>query len=85
VGDAKLIFRGRAAIETFDLKADRGELKDVSGTRPVLTLSVLDPMALYLARPTTWSKGEWGAPNALKAQFPRAFPKAWRKAPLGGR
>ena len=79
VGDAKVIFRGRAAIETYDLKADRGELTDVSGTRPILTLSVLDPMALYLARPASWSKVKWGAPNALKGQFPSAFPKAWRK------
>lgn len=85
VGDAKLVFKGRAAIEAYDLKADRGELKDVSATRPVLTLSVLDPMSLYLARPTAWSKRQWGAPNALKASFPAQFPKAWRKAPKGKR
>jgi len=85
VGSAKLVFKGRAALEAYDLKADRGELKDVSATRPVLTLSVLDPMTVYLTRPKTWSKERWGAPNALKEGFPRAFPKAWRRAPKPGR
>jgi choline-sulfatase len=85
VGDAKLVFKGRGAIEAYDLKADGGELKDVSTTRPVLTLSVLDPMSIYLMRPTTWSKSAWGAPNALKEPFPEDFPKVWRKAPKGKR
>lgn len=77
--NAKVIFRGRGAIESYDLSRDHTEQKDLSTQDATLTSATLDPLMIYLSRPRTWSKERWGAPNALTGDFPRAFPKAWLK------
>ena len=41
----------------------------------ILTMSALDPLTLYLLRPKSWKKVEWGTANDLNAAFPKNFPK----------
>jgi arylsulfatase A-like enzyme len=79
VGPAKVIFRGRGSLEAYNTSLDRNESKDQSKTHPILLLSALDPLSIYLTRPKTWNKAQWGAPNALSSDFPKGFPKAWSK------
>lgn len=79
VGPAKVIYRGPGSLQAFDLKRDHRERDDVSKSHPVTTLTALDPVLLYLTRPRSWSKRDYGAPNALSARFPSDFPSAWRK------
>ena len=79
IDQSKVVFRGRGAIESFDLQSDRKEAKDLSSSDAVLTLSTLDPLMLYLSRPRTWNKASWGAPNALREGFPKGFPRAWKR------
>jgi arylsulfatase A-like enzyme len=74
---AKVIYRGKGSIESYNITRDKDESLDLSKTHPILTLSALDPLSLYLSRPTQWSKAKWGAPNALTRDFPSGFPKAW--------
>ena len=78
---AKVIFRGRGAIESYDLSKDRVEARDLSKDNAVLTSAALDPLLIYLSRPRSWDKATWGAPNSLSASFPRGLPKAWLKPP----
>lgn len=79
VGSAKVIYRGPGSMQVFNLKDDHGEQKDLSESHPITTLAALDPVLLYLTRPRSWSKSQYGAPNALNKGFPRSFPKAWQK------
>lgn len=79
VGPAKAIYRGPGSVESFNLSQDLKEANNLSESHPILTLTALDPLLLYLARPRTWSKKLYGAPNALEAGFPKTLPKAWRK------
>jgi hypothetical protein len=76
---AKVIFRGRGSIESYNLARDKKEARDLSKEDAVLTSTALDPLILYLARPRSWDKATWGAPNALSASFPSELPKAWLK------
>jgi arylsulfatase A-like enzyme len=76
---AKVIFRGRGSIESYNLSRDKKEARDLYKEDAVLTSTALDPLILYLARPRTWDKAQWGAPNALSASFPSELPKAWLK------
>jgi arylsulfatase A-like enzyme len=77
-GPAKVIYRGPGSVESYDLSNDIKEAKNLSESHPILTLTALDPLSLYLAHPRTWSKAKYGAPNALSADFPQEFPKTWR-------
>ncbi len=77
VGPAKVIYRGPGSVESYHLNDDIKEATDLSESHPILTLTALDPLLLYLARPRTWSKSKFGAPNALSPKFPKSFPKAW--------
>jgi arylsulfatase A-like enzyme len=79
VGPAKVIYRGPGSLQVFNLKKDNSEAKDISESHPITTLSALDPLLLYLARPRSWSKSKYGAPNALSSGFPRTFPNTWNK------
>ena len=74
---AKVIYRGKGSIESYNITRDKNESVDLSKTHPILTLSALDPLSLYLSRPTQWSKAKWGAPNVLTRDFPARFPKVW--------
>ena len=78
-GPAKVIYRGPGSLQVFNLAKDHGESKDLSESHPITTLSALDPLLLYLARPRSWSKVNYGAPNALTDQFPQSFPQSWSK------
>ena len=78
--DAKVIFRGRGAIESYDLRRDLKEQDNRAGQDATLTSAALDPLMIYLSRPKTWDKERWGAPNALTSDFPSAFPSAWLKS-----
>lgn len=77
VNGAKVIYRGRGAVESYDLSQDHKEAKDLYAENAILTSAALDPLLLYLSRPRTWNKQDWGAPNALTKDFPSAFPKIW--------
>lgn len=68
-GPAKVIMRSEASIKVFDVKKDPEELKELGATRPVLMLSALDPLSLYLSRAKSWKKAVHGVPNNLKASF----------------
>jgi arylsulfatase A-like enzyme len=75
VGPAKVIYRGKGLIESYHLKRDKNESKNLYKKDLILTLSALDPLTLYLLRPKSWKKVEWGAANDLNANFPKKFPK----------
>ncbi len=79
VGPAKVIYRGPGSVEAYNLDTDLKESKNLSDTHPILTQTALDPLAIYLSRPRTWSKKTFGAANALSSDFPKSFPKAWLK------
>ena len=72
-GPAKVIFRGPGLVKSFHRIDDHGERQDLSDTHPVLTLSALDPLLLFIRNASRWSKTRWGSPNALLAGFPRRW------------
>lgn len=69
VGPAKVIFRSDSSIKAFDVAADVGEKNDVFDSRPVLALTALDPLLIFLSKPKQWKKEVFGPPNNLSKGF----------------
>ena len=69
VGQAKVILRGPDSLRVFDLESDPAEHKNLFGKRPILTLTALDPLSLFIPRAKQWNKTRWGVPNNLKPGF----------------
>lgn len=65
VGPAKAILRSESSIMVYDVGADIAEKTDLYGKKTVLTLAALDPLTLWLSRPTSWKRSHLGAPNNL--------------------
>ncbi len=79
IANTKVIYQSAESISAFHLNKDIAEKKNLIDSNYILTLSGLDPLLLYLSRPRAWQKTIWGAPNALSDQFPKEFPKSWKK------
>ncbi|MEZ4471855.1 MAG: sulfatase [bacterium] len=69
VGNAKVIYRSDSSIMAFDIAKDIAEKTDVFDSKPVLTLTALDPLLLFLSKPKTWKKEVMGPPNNLTRAF----------------
>lgn len=67
VGPAKAIMRSESSIKVYDVANDIAESSDEYGKKTVLTLAALDPLTLWLSRPTAWRRAKMGAPNNLTA------------------
>lgn len=65
VGPAKAIMRSESSIQVYDVGADIAEKTDLYGKKTVITLAALDPLTLWLSRPTSWRRSRLGAPNNL--------------------